>query len=127
MKLLNILQNVVHEHLLHEGISILLRVLSPTAPHITHHLWQKLKFGSNITNAAWPKEDNTALISDEFTLIIQVNGKLRAKIEIESSLDKTSIEKLALGNEHVQQFTDGKEVKKIIYVPKKLLNIVIGK
>ncbi|MDC0535956.1 class I tRNA ligase family protein, partial [Francisellaceae bacterium] len=127
MKLLNILQNIESEHLLCEGISILLRLLSPTAPHITHHLWQKLKFGSNITIANWPKEDSKALISDEFTLIVQINGKLRAKLEIESSLDKASIEKLALEDEHVQQFIDGKEVKKIIYVPKKLLNIVIGK
>jgi leucyl-tRNA synthetase len=127
MKLLNILQNIESEHLLCEGISILLRLLSPTAPHITHHLWQKLEFGSNITIANWPKEDSKALISDEFTLIVQINGKLRAKLELESSLDKASIEKLALEDEHVQQFIDGKEVKKIIYVPKKLLNIVIGK
>ena len=126
MKIFNLLQNVSEINVLCEGISILLRLLSPTAPHITHYLWQNLKFGSNIVNETWPIEDSKALISDEFTLIVQVNGKLRAKIEVSASADKETIQTIATADQHVQQFIIGKNIKKVIYIPKKLMNIVVG-
>ncbi|MFT6835259.1 MAG: leucyl-tRNA synthetase [Francisellaceae bacterium] len=125
MKMLNALTNASNNEVIGEGLSILLRVLSPTAPHITHYLWQKLQFGSNIVSEPWPREDPSALVSDETTLMVQVNGKLRAKIIVKSQDDKETIHQLAINEPQVQQFVQGKKIKKVIIVPKRLVNIVV--
>jgi len=109
-----------------EGLSILLRLLSPIAPHICHALWQQLKFGSDVLTAAWPAVDPAALAQSNIELVIQVNGKVRAKLTVDANADNPSIEKLALEQDNVQKFIQEKTVRKIIVVPKKLVNIVVS-
>ena len=125
MKILNVLANAEALAVTLEGISILLRLLFPTTPHLSHTLWNMLNFKHDIIKSGWPQEDSKALVSDTISLIVQVNGKLRAKIEVSADLSKEDIEAHALNNETVLKFIEGKVVCKVIYVPKKLINIVI--
>ena len=126
MKILNALQNAAHPHLKTEGFSILLRLLSPFTPHITQYLWTKLKFGDDILQAPFPGVDREALISDTMMIVVQVNGKLRAKIELGSDADQSEIEQCATQHENIKPILANKKVTKIVYVPKKLINIVAG-
>ncbi|MES2933310.1 MAG: leucine--tRNA ligase, partial [Pseudomonadota bacterium] len=115
------------ERVLTEGISILLRVLNPVAPHMTHVLWQELGFAhkhGDLLNATWPQVDPIALEQAEIEIMIQVNGKLRGSITVAKDADKATVEAAALANESVQKFLDGTP-KKIIVVPGKLVNIVV--
>jgi len=107
-----------------EACGVLLKILYPVAPHICEHLWAECSNGDNIVDAGWLKLDESALIKDEITYVIQVNGKLRARIDVPASLPKEEIEKLALQDEHAAKFIDGKTVRKVIVVPNKLVNIV---
>ncbi len=107
------------------ALESLLQVLAPFAPHITEELWHELGHEDTIHRDHWPQWDNAYLASDTMTIIVQVNGRLRAKLEIATDSDQAAIEKQALADEHVQTFVDGKEPKKIIYVPGKILNIVV--
>ena len=90
-------------------------------------LWTDLGFEAEfgpILDANWPEVDEHALVADEMTLVVQVNGKLRGQVTVAADADKASIEAAALANENVMKFTEGKTVRKIIVVPKKLVNIV---
>ncbi len=107
-----------------EGIATLLRLLSPIAPHSCHSLWRDLDFGDDILSAIWPVVANEALTQSTIELVIQVNGKVRAKINVAADTDKAELEKLALEHDNIQKFIDGKTVRKTIVVPKKLVNIV---
>jgi leucyl-tRNA synthetase len=108
-----------------EGLSILLRLLSPIAPHITHELWRELGFGADILHAPWPEIDAAALEQDEIELVVQVNGKLRGTIRVAKAAGREAIEAVALANEQVQKFTAGQSVKKVVVVPGRLVNVVI--
>ena len=110
--------------LLHEGVSILLRLLAPITPHLMHHLWRELNFGADIAKASWPKVDNRALKTDAINMIVQVNGKLRGEIVIPIDADQDLITQIALSNPQIQKFLDAKGHRKIIIVPNKLVNIV---
>lgn len=79
-----------------------------------------------LTYAAWPTYDESKLVSDTIEVVIQVNGKLRAKMHVSRDASKEALEAEALGNERVQEFTEGKTVRKVIVVPGKLVNIVVG-
>jgi leucyl-tRNA synthetase len=133
MKLLNLLAKIpepqagetsVKPLILHKGMSILLRLLAPIAPHIAHQLWHDLSYEGVIINAPWPKGSATALKSDHIELVIQINGKLRSKIKAPSGAATKTIEELALNDAKVQHAMIDKTVKKIITVPGKLVNIV---
>lgn len=108
-----------------EGLSILLRLLSPVAPHITQELWSGLHYGVDILQAPWPQVDETALKCDSIELVVQVNGKLRGKVAVTADADKAAIEQAALSEENVQRFISGQTVVKIIVVPGKLVNVVV--
>ena len=108
----------------HEGFGILLSLLSPIAPHVSHKLWTELGYGDDILKAVWPEVDETALVKDSIELVVQVNGKVRGKINVVTSADKASIEQTAQDDPNVQKFTEGKTVRKIIVVPGRLVNIV---
>jgi leucyl-tRNA synthetase len=110
--------------LLREGMGIILRLLAPIAPHVSHALWRELGFGEDILQAGWPAVDETALVSDTIEYVVQVNGKMRGKVEVASDADKAAIEAGALENENVVRFTEGLTVRKVIVVPNKLVNIV---
>lgn len=108
-----------------ESLDIILRALSPITPHLCHHLWQQLGHQTAIINESWPEVDNKALEQDEVQIIVQVNGKLRAKLMLGANTDKAQVEVQALADENVVKFTSGKTIVKVIVVPNKLVNIVI--
>jgi len=109
---------------LREGLGIMLRLLAPIAPHITHALWRDLGFGEDILQAGWPQVDEEALRQDAIEIVVQVNGKVRGKIRVPAEAEREAIEAAALANENVQRFIQGQTVRKVIVVPGKLINIV---
>jgi leucyl-tRNA synthetase len=126
MKILNALEELGDwDETSREGLSILLRLLSPISPHLTHHLWRELKFGEDIMRAAWPDPDPAALEQDEVELVVQVNGKLRGSIRVPKAADRAAIEQLARANPNVQRFVAGQNVKKVVVVPGRLINLVV--
>jgi leucyl-tRNA synthetase len=127
MKILNTLERLPEEDSAadEEGMSILLRLLSPITPHLCHHLWRELKFGDDVMQAPWPEVDPAALEQDEVELVVQVNGKLRGSIRVPRQADKSTIENLAMANANVQKFVAGQSVKKVVVVPGRLVNLVI--
>ncbi len=128
MKIINALYKLGDEPadstLLREGISIVLRLLGPIAPHVTHHLWRELGFGEEILNSPWPQADETALVQESIQYVIQVNGKVRGKIEVPASADESAIEQQALADPNARRFIGDAPIRKIIVVPNKLVNIV---
>ena len=132
MKMLNLLTELEKQNLagkdalLAEGTDILLSILAPIVPHITHVLWQQRGHSEAMIDAAWPEVDKDALVRDTLELVVQVNGKLRAKISVAADADKQTIEDQALADEHVQRHTEGKTVRKLIVVPGRLVNIVVS-
>jgi leucyl-tRNA synthetase len=110
--------------LLREGIGIVLRLLAPIAPHVTHHLWRELGFGEDILGATWPEVDADALIQSTIDYVVQVNGKVRASVRVPADADRAAIEAAALASENALRFIGEAKVRKVIVVPNKLVNIV---
>lgn len=108
-----------------EGIETILLMLSPFTPHITEELWQKLGNNKSIIHQSWPIVDNSLLVTNSYNLAVQVNGKLRGTIEVEQSLSQDEIKELALNQTNVKKFIEGKEIKKIIIIPGKIVNVVL--
>ena len=108
-----------------EGFGIMLRLLSPIAPHIAHTLWQELGYGEDIQRAAWPVVDESALASDTTAYVVQVNGKKRGTIEIRTDAAQDAVEQAALEDPNVRRFTEGFTVRKVVIVPNKLINVVV--
>ncbi len=100
-------------------------MLAPIIPHLCHRLWQDLGHGDVILDAAWPQVDENALVQDSIEMVVQVNGKLRAKIQVRADTDKASCEALAVDNEQVKKIIGDQTIRKVIVVPNKLINIVI--
>ena len=109
-----------------EGWQVIVKMLSPIVPHITQELWGQLGNKGLIVDVSWPLVDSSALVKDSIELMIQVNGKLRAKIKVAANASKKDIESLALNDENVKKFSEGKQVKKVIVVPGRLVNIVVA-
>jgi leucyl-tRNA synthetase len=109
---------------MHEAIRAVVLMLTPIVPHLSHHLWNMIGDGKPVENTAWPVVDPTALVEDKKLIIVQVNGKLRAKITVSADATKEAVEKISFNDVNVSKFIDGKTVRKVIYVPGKLLNIV---
>ncbi|MGQ9873577.1 leucine--tRNA ligase [Leptodesmis sp.] len=109
-----------------EGIRTLLILLAPFAPHITEELWHNLGYRHSIHTQPWPAVDPEALVADEITLVIQVMGKTRGTIQVPASADKAALEQYARESEIARRHIDGKEIKKVIVVPGKLVNFVLG-
>ncbi|WOB08045.1 leucine--tRNA ligase [Piscinibacter gummiphilus] len=131
MKLLNALEGfkVGAPAVIREAFGILLRALYPACPHITWHLWQDLGYATvhgDLLDAPWPQVDEGALVQDEIELMLQVNGKLRGAIKVPAAADKAAIEATALANPDFIKFAEGKSPKKIIIVPGRLVNVVVG-
>jgi len=129
MELLNHLQKAPQEDaqdiaIMREAVESVLLLLNPITPHISHTLWNVLGHKGDIDTAAWPVADEKALIEDEKLIIVQVNGKLRAKMTIAADASKDDIEAAAKAQSNVQQFLEGKAIRKVIVVPGKLVNIV---
>ena len=107
-----------------EGLHAAVLMLSPIVPHICEELWRALGCESDLLNAPWPSVDESALTRDSLELVIQVNGKVRGRMEVAVSADKASIEAAALAQDNVKRFLEGVTVRKVIVVPGKLVNIV---
>lgn len=112
--------------LMREGWLSLIKMLSPFAPHICQTLWEDMQQPGLLAEADWPTVDSSALVQDEVEMVIQVNGKLRAKIKVSADADKESVEALALAEDNVKRFIEDKTIRKIIVVPKKLVNVVVS-
>lgn len=129
MTLMNVLEKaaVASEQdraLMQEGLETVALLLAPITPHICHELWQQLGKTGLIIDARWPQVDESALIQDSLTLVVQVNGKLRGQIEVPASATRDDVEASARANENVVRFTEGLTIRKVIVVPGKLVNIV---
>ena len=107
------------------ALESLIQILAPFAPHITEELWRGMGHDDTVHVGHWPKWDEKYLKSSVMTIIVQVNGKLRAKLELPSDMDRQGVEVAALADENVQKFTNNKPPKKMVYVPGKLVNIVV--
>ncbi|MDF2530213.1 MAG: leuS, partial [Gammaproteobacteria bacterium] len=130
MKIMNLLSKLpksAHvEQLIHEAMGILLRLLNPIIPHVTHVLWHELGYGKDIAHANWPKADPAALQKQQSTIIVQVNGKMRGRVDVPAGADQATVEAEAHNNESIQKYISGQSIRKVIYVADKLLNIVVG-
>ncbi|MEJ2609688.1 MAG: leucine--tRNA ligase [Candidatus Thiodiazotropha sp.] len=110
--------------ILKEGLSLVLRLLAPISPHVAHHLWRELGFGDEILESDWPEPDEDALKQESLAYVVQVNGKVRATIQVPAGAEKSVAEQLALENENVLRFIGDLTIRKVIVVPNKLVNIV---
>lgn len=104
----------------------LLQILNPVAPHVTEELWQKLNIGGYIFESKWPEYDESKIVSDVIEIPVQINGTVRYRINVPSDSDEKEIEKVALETPALQNYMNGKEVKKVIVIKSKIVNIVIG-
>jgi len=109
--------------LMNEALCAVVRLLYPMTPHICFEMWEALT-GEDIDNADWPVADKKAMVEDEKLIVVQINGKLRAKITVAADADQDTVQALAMEQENVTKFTDGKTIRKVIYIPGRLLNIV---
>ncbi|MDH3416493.1 MAG: class I tRNA ligase family protein, partial [Gammaproteobacteria bacterium] len=100
-------------------------LLSPIVPHISHALWAALGHETALIDVPWPSVDETALAEDLIEVVVQVNGKLRGRISVAVDADKDTLAAAAMADENVQRFIDGKEIRKTIVVPGRLVNIVV--
>ena len=107
-----------------EALRAAVLMLSPIVPHICHALWAELGGKGDVMDHPWPKPDESALVRDSLNMVVQVNGKVRARMEVATGLDREALEKEALAQGNVQKFLAGATVRKVIVVPGKLVNIV---
>ncbi len=118
-------QQEVNNGLIREVVIALLKLLAPFAPHMTEELWHTIIKEGSVHKAAWPECDAAAIILDEVEIVLQINGKVRDKIVVAATLGREELETAALEQPRVQALLDGKQIVKVICVPKKLVNIVV--
>lgn len=107
------------------ALETLAQLISPVAPHVAAELWEQLGRETSLDTTEWPTWDDALLIEDTVTVVVQVNGKVRAKLELPKTADETAATAAALDNEHVRKYLDGKEPAKVVYVPGRLVSIVV--
>ena len=108
-----------------EALSAVVRMLYPITPHICFELWKALGNESTIDHAEWVKADESAMVEDEKLIVVQVNGKVRGKVTVAADADEETVKAVAFADENVKKFTDNTQIMKVIYVPGKLLNVVV--
>lgn len=114
------------QSVIQEALDIIILALAPVVPHFCHVLWQHLGHEGTIIHAKWPQVDTTALVQDTIPMVLQVNGKVRAQVAVAKTIANADLEKLALQHEAVQRYTSAGTIRKIIIVPGRLINIVVG-
>lgn len=107
-----------------EYVQGFIKLLSPLAPHVCEEIWSKFNLSSTIAYEKWPEYDATKLVENTVEVVIQINGKLRSKIEVDKDLDKNKLQDLALNDEKIKTLISGKDIRKVIVVPNKIVNIV---
>jgi leucyl-tRNA synthetase len=116
--------NAVHPYFVKEAIDSVLLLLSPMIPHFCTEMWDRLEMGS-IETVPWPQWDAEAAAEDRLTIVVQVNGKVRSRLEVPADIDDKPLVTMALTDDNVARFIGAREVKKTIVIKKKLVNIVI--
>jgi leucyl-tRNA synthetase len=111
---------------LDEAWRAVVRLMAPITPHICETLWEMLGETGSVVSAPWPDVDETARVRDQVTLVVQVNGKLRSRIELAPGCDQEQAMAGARAEDNVAKYIDGKDIRKVIYIPDRLLNIVVG-
>ena len=111
---------------LREAIEAVVRLLAPFVPHIAEELWSALGHGTGVAEAGWPAWDAQALVEEEKTIVVQVNGKVRGKVTVPADADDDAVKKSALGEDNVIRFLEGKTVRKVVVVPGRLVNVVVS-
>ncbi len=111
---------------LREGVESVVLLLSPFVPHVTEELWEAIGHQGGVEATGWPTWDEAATVDEELLIVIQVNGKLRGKVTVPAGAAEDAVKEAAFADERVKSWLDGKQVRKAIYVPGKLLNIVVG-
>ena len=114
-----------NDGIIREGIETIITILAPFTPHIGEELWTMIGKEGSVFNISWPSYDESALVQDEVEVIVQVNGKLRAKVSMDANISREDMEKVAMEDAKVQAAIESKNVVKVIAVPKKLVNIVV--
>ena len=131
MELVNAIYSYTAEHkeskdnALKEAIESVIILLASFAPHIADELWEGLGNKGSLLNSMWPGYDPAAIIEDEIVIVVQVNGKLRGKVTVPADATDDTVKAAALADEKVMEHTAGKEIKKVVVVPKKLVNVVV--
>jgi len=108
-----------------EALDLVVLMLSPFVPHVTQAMWRELGHGSAIVDEHWPMADSAALIQDTIEIVVQVNGKLRGRVPVPAGADEAAARAAALADPAVARFVAGQTVRKLVYVPGKLINVVI--
>lgn len=110
---------------MHEALEIAVMVLSPIIPHVTHSLWRELGHTTALIDETWATVDRAALEQSTIDIVVQVNGKLRARISVAVDADEQAVRETALADPNVQKFVGGAAIRKVIVVPRKLVNVVV--
>ncbi len=131
MELLNLVSKALESGRVSRGVAqqvleTMLQLLHPAAPHITEEMWERLGHSESLLDGAWPTWDEQQLSEETMTLVIQVNGKLRSRIEVPAGLGRQEIEQRALEADNIEDYLAAGEVRKVIYVPGRLVNIVVN-
>ena len=109
-----------------EGIQTLIQLLNPITPHLSQYLWKELGFATALEQSPWPVADAAAMVEDEKLVVVQINGKVRAKVTVAADATEQQVLELAHAEENVQRFLEGVTIRKVIYVPGKLLSLAVG-
>jgi len=109
-----------------ESVETVVLLLSPFAPHVTEELWARLGGAAPLYKTRWPAYSEDSLVVDEVTIVVQINGKVRARLQAPADAGKEEVEALALKDEKVAEWTEGKTIRKVVFVPNRLLNVVVG-
>ena len=111
--------------MLFRSVITLISLLAPFSPHIAEEIWEQLGNKNSVHQAPWPKLDESALVADEMTIVIQIKGKTRGTIQMPAGCDHAEQEKFATESDVAQKYIAGKDVKKVIVVPGRLVNFVV--
>ena len=109
-----------------EALLAVVRMLNPFTPHACFVLWQSLGGTGDVDNAPWPQADDAAMVEDSLLVVVQVNGKVRGKITVAADANQEQVQARAAQEHLVAKYLDGVTIRKVIYVPGKLLNLVVG-
>ncbi|PBE90231.1 leucine--tRNA ligase [Clostridioides difficile] len=115
----------INEAVIKEGVQTIVTIIAPFAPHLGEELWTMIGKEGSVFDIGWPKYDEKALVKDEIEVVVQVNGKVRGKLTVNSNISKDEMEKVALEDEKIKGLVEGKTIVKVVAVPKKLVNIVV--
>lgn len=115
----------INEAVIKEGVQTIVTIIAPFAPHLGEELWTMIGKEGSVFDIDWPKYDEKALVKDEIEVVVQVNGKVRGKLTVNSNISKEEMEKVALEDEKIKGLVEGKTIVKVVAVPKKLVNVVV--